>query len=54
MTKNLDLLFNGIIDVSSIVWEYDDDQRRLLFKLPLTFIDGVHKMLIVDKEMRIW
>jgi hypothetical protein len=53
VTKNLDLLLNGIVNISSIVWKYYDDQSRILFELPLTFIDGVLEMLIVDKKMRI-
>ena len=53
MLKILDLLFNSIVDISPIVWKYDNDQRRLLIELPLTVIDGVREMLIVDKKMRI-
>ena len=53
VTKNLDLLLNGIVNFCSIVWKYYDDQSRILFELPLTFIDGILEMLIVDKEMRI-
>ena len=53
VTKNLDLLLNGIVNFCSIVWKYYDDQSRILFELPLTFIDGVLEMLIVNKEMRI-
>jgi hypothetical protein len=48
----MDLLFHGIVNLTSIVWKYDNNQRRPLFELPLTFIYGVHEMLTVDKEMR--
>lgn len=53
-SSDKDLLFNGIVDFCSIVRKHDDDQRRLLFELPLTFIDGVPEMLIVDEGMKIF
>ena len=52
MTKNLDLLFHGMVDITSIVRKYDYNQRRPLIELLLTFFDSIHEMLIVDKEMR--
>lgn len=48
-----DLLFDGIVDLPSIVWKYDNDQSRPLIEPLLTFIDGVFEMLIVDKGMKL-
>lgn len=51
VTKNLDLLLNGVVYLSSIIWKYDDDQSWSLFELPLTIIDSVLEMLIIiDNE----
>ena len=49
----MDVLLNSIVDFTSIVWKYDNDQSRSLLELLLAFVDHVLEMLIVDKKMKL-